>query len=228
VKIQYLAHSAFYIECGGSRIMIDPFLSGNPLAPENAADLEVDYVLVSHAHGDHLGDAVQIAKKSGATVISMFEIATWCQGQGLDAHPLHIGGAYDFDFGRVKLTIAHHGSSMVGEDGSVTMLGTPCGFLIYTEGKTLYHSGDTGLFYDMKLIGEMNDISVAMLPIGGNFTMDEDDAVKAAEFLSPDIVIPMHFDTFDVIRADPNAFAEMLAKSGLDVTVLGPGQSMVL
>lgn len=226
MKIRYLGHSAFQIDTGKHKLLIDPFLSGNPNSGATPDECDADYILVSHAHGDHLGDAVSISKRCGAIIISNFEIATYCNMLGAKSHPLHIGGSFGFDFGRVKLTIAHHGSTLVAEDGSFVTLGAPCGFLIFTGGKTLYHAGDTGLFYDMKLIGEMYSIDAAMLPIGDNFTMGIDDAVKAVQFLNPKVTIPMHYNTFDVIKADPNRFAEKVMAAGNEVAILGPGQSM--
>jgi len=139
---------------------------------------------------------------------------------------MHIGGGYQFPFGRVKLTIAHHGSAVI-EGGKITYTGNPCGVLISMEGKTLYHSGDTALFYDMKLIGEMNHIDVALLPIGDNFTMGVDDAVKAVEFLQPNKVIPMHFNTFDVIKVSSKEFVEKVKAKGIVAQVLEPGASLV-
>jgi len=166
IELTYYGHACFSIKGQGATLLIDPFLTGNPLALINAEEVEADYILVSHGHGDHLGDTVAIARRTGAMVIANYEIATYCQKQGVKAHDLHLGGGWDFPFGRVKLTIAHHGSSF--PDGSYA--GNPCGFLIQMEGKRIYNAADTGLFYDMKLIGE-EGIDVAILPIGDNYTM---------------------------------------------------------
>jgi L-ascorbate metabolism protein UlaG (beta-lactamase superfamily) len=179
-------------------------------------------VLLTHAHGDHLGDAVEIAKASKAPIVAPFELANYCAKQGVDVHPMHIGGAHGFGFGRVKLTIAHHGSA--APDG--TYCGNPCGFLLTMDGKTLYHTGDTGLFYDMKLIGEMNKLAVAMLPIGDNFTMGIDDAVKASELIQAELVIPIHYKTFDVIDADPQEFVRKVEGKKLRGKVVPPGESL--
>lgn len=206
-RIQYLSHSAFLLETSGKKILIDPFITGNPKAPASAKSIRPDYILVSHGHGDHLGDALELSKAHGAVIVAPFELAMWSQSQGAVVHAMHIGGGWDFDFGRVKLTIAHHGSA-VGPDDRMQYTGNPCGFLVTSEGKMLYHSGDTGLFYDMKLIGEMNAIDLALLPIGDNFTMGIADAIKAVEFLRPKQVVPMHYNTFDPIKADPAAFAK--------------------
>lgn len=215
-KITFLGHSAFYMEGEKGKLVIDPFLTGNPVAQIKPEDLKVDFVLLTHGHGDHIGDAVDIAKANNATIIAPFELANYCADQGANVHPMHIGGARQFPFGKVKLTIAHHGSA--APNGTYT--GNPCGFLITMDGKTFYHSGDTGLFYDMKLIGEMNSIDVAVLPIGDNFTMGVDDAVKATEFLKPKMVIPMHFKTFDVIDVEPGDFVSKVKVLGFNSEIL--------
>ncbi len=222
-KLTFLGHSAWYIEGKDVRLVIDPFLTDNPQARVNPGDLKVDYVLLTHGHGDHLGDGIELAKQNHATVIAPYELAMYCQSKGVEnVHPMHIGGGFNFPFGRVKLTIAHHGS--MTPDG--TYAGNPCGFLITVDGKTIYHAGDTGLFYDMKLIGEMNTIDVALLPIGDNFTMGIDDAVKAVELLQPRLAVPMHYKTFDVINADPEEFVSKVKKKGGNAQVVPPGESL--
>lgn len=224
VKVTWYGHACFSIRGGGATLLIDPFLTGNPLAAVTADEVSADYILVSHAHGDHLGDTVSIAKRTGATVIANFEIATFCGNEGVNAHPMHIGGGRDFPFGRVKLTIAHHGSSF--PDGSYG--GNPAGFLLTIEGKKIYHACDTGLFYDMKLIGE-EGIDLAILPIGDNFTMGPEDALKAVEFINPQTVIPVHYNTFEVIEQDPHAFARAVeAETSAKCVVLEPGDSLTL
>lgn len=220
-KLTYLGHSAFLVEGDRGRVVIDPFLTGNPVAAANPEQISVDFVLLTHGHGDHIGDGVAIAKANAATIVAPFELANYCAGQGADVHPMHIGGAHEFPFGRVKLTIAHHGSA--APDGTYT--GNPCGFLVTMDGKTLYHPGDTGLFYDMKLIGDRHPIDVAVLPIGDNFTMGIDDAVTATEFLSPGMVIPMHYRTFDVIDVDPQEFVDKVTAKGFAGRVLDFGGS---
>lgn len=226
MKIRYLSHSAFLLSGGGGAIAIDPFIEGNPTSPVSVADVKADYVIVTHAHPDHFGDAVAIARANNATVISTYEVATFCQSKGLNAHPLHIGGGFDFPFGRVKLTIAHHGSAYPDENGKLVSVGIACGALITMGGKTAYHAGDTGLFLDMKLIGEINTIDAALLPIGDNFTMGMDDAVRAVEFLNPKLAIPMHYDTFDVIKADPAVFAAKVEALGKKARVLAFGEEI--
>ena len=217
----FFGHSCFFLEDGENRLIIDPFITGNPQAIIKPEEVKVNYILLTHAHGDHLGDAVEISKRNKALIIAPFELANYCQDQGCEVHPMHIGGAHNFPFGRVKLTIAHHGSAL--PDGGYG--GNPCGLLITMSGKTFFHPGDTGLFYDMKLIGEMNDIELAVLPIGDNFTMGIDDAVKAVEFLKPKSVIPMHFKTFDVIDTDPEEFVRRVVDMEVNSVVLKVGES---
>jgi len=207
---------------GKNNIIIDPFLTGNPQATVKADEVKVDHILVTHGHSDHLGDGVEIAKRNDATIIAPNELAVYVSKQGAKAHNMHIGGAFDFPFGRVKLTIAHHGSA--AEDGLV-YTGNPCGFLINMGGKLIYHAGDTGLFYDMKLIGDMNKIDLAFLPIGDNFTMGVDDAVKAVEFLHPKKVVPIHYKTWPVIDTEPLEFAEKIKGLGVEPVIIKPGES---
>jgi len=224
-QLTYYGHDAFFIATSHSRLLIDPFITGNPLAPVGASEVQADYVLLTHAHGDHFGDGLEIAKRCKATIISTFELASYCQSQGAKVHPLHIGGGHDFDFGRVKLTIAHHGNSLDTDNGLLAM-GPASGILVTADGKTLYHAGDTGLFYDMKLIGEMNSIDIALLPIGDNFTMGVTDAVKAVELLQPKTAVPMHFDTFDIIKADPNDFVARVRANGGSAQVVKTGETI--
>ncbi|MCL4486810.1 MAG: metal-dependent hydrolase [Chloroflexi bacterium] len=225
IELTWYGHSCWNIKTPKSTLLIDPFLTGNSTAPVTADQVKPDFILVSHGHGDHFGDTIAIAKRTGATVISNFEIANYCEAQGCQAHPLHIGGSHEFPFGRVKLTIAHHGSSF--ENG--TYAGNPAGFLLTIDGKKIYHSGDTGLFYDMKLIGEQG-IDLAMIPIGDNYTMGPDDAVRAATFIEPKVLIPMHYDTWELIHQDPNSFASRVKQAvpKTQVVVLKPGETYTL
>jgi L-ascorbate metabolism protein UlaG (beta-lactamase superfamily) len=225
IQITWYGHSCFRIDTEQAKLLVDPFLNDNPLAPIKAEAVEADYILVSHGHGDHVGDTVAIAKRTGATVIANFEIHNWLLAQGVaDVHPQHIGGGFDYPWGRVKLTIAHHGSGL--PDGSYG--GNPCGFLFYLQGRKIYHACDTGLFYDMKLIGE-EGIDLAILPIGDNFTMGPEDALRAVRFIQPARVIPIHYDTFDVIRQDPRAWARQVqGQTSAAVTVMQPGDTLTL
>jgi len=223
-EIKFYGHACVAITEGKYKLIIDPFLNDNPQAFAKADSIDVNYILITHGHGDHVGDAISIAKRTGAMIIANFELANLCASQGASIHPMHIGGAHNFDFGRVKLTIAHHGGGY-GPDAS-RYTGPPVGFLVTIGGKTIYHSGDTGLFYDMKLIGEMNNIDLAFLPIGDNFTMGIDDAVKAVEFLKPKKVVPFHYDTWDVIHVDPKKFASKV--KGAEVIILKPGDSITI
>ncbi len=220
-QVRFLGHSCVTITEGNHKLIIDPFLTGNPNAPVKADDIDVNFVLISHGHGDHLGDGIAIAKRNNATVIANFELANMCANEGVSIHPMHIGGRHDFDFGSVKLTIAHHGGG-AGDDAS-RYTGPPVGFLVTIGGKTIYHSGDTGLFYDMKLIGEMNRIDLAFLPIGDNFTMGVDDAVKAVEFLRPAKVVPFHYGTWPLIDTSPEDFKAKV--TGAEVVILKPGET---
>ncbi|MCK4606131.1 MAG: metal-dependent hydrolase [candidate division Zixibacteria bacterium] len=220
-QVRFLGHSCVTVTEGSHKLIIDPFLTGNPKAPVKADDIDVNFVLISHGHGDHLGDGIAIAKRNNATVIANFELANMCANEGVNIHPMHVGGRHDFDFGSVKLTIAHHGGG-AGEDAS-RYTGPPVGFLVTIGGKTIYHSGDTGLFYDMKLIGEMNRIDLAFLPIGDNFTMGVDDAVKAVEFLRPAKVVPFHYGTWPLIETNPEDFKAKV--TGAEVVILKPGET---
>ncbi len=221
-------HSCFLIDLNGTRILIDPFLSDSPTADIAPDEVEAEVILLSHGHGDHLGDAIAIAQRTGATIVAPFELASYCGAQGVSAHPMHIGGGYDFPWGRLQLTIAHHGSGLVGDDGRSLYLGNPCGFLIKTDEKCIYFAGDTGLFLDMKLIGDRNRIDLALLPIGDNFTMGIADAVTATEYLKPKAVIPMHYNTWELIAADPQEFAAGVEKIGGRPVVLEVGGTFTL
>lgn len=223
MKITFLGHAGFYIE-GSEKIAIDPFLTGNPLAKNQPEDIDANLVLISHGHGDHLGDSIQIAKRTGATIISVFELASFCGRNGAQAHGMHIGGSRSFGKVKVKLTPAWHGTGY--GDGPMEYLGTPCGFLIEMDGKKIYHSGDTGLFGDMELIGKLNTIDLALLPIGDNFTMGPQDALEAVKMLKPKVVIPMHYNTWPLIEQDPNAFkASVENATATKVIILNPGES---
>ena len=223
MKLRYFSHSSFQITTdSGLVLLIDPFLTGNPTAPVSADELSADFIVLTHAHGDHVGDSFDIAKRTDSLFICVNELANYCAEKGFRAHNMHIGGSYEFDFGRLKFTIAHHGS--MTPDG--TYGGEPAGVVLSIEGKAIYHTGDTGLFYDMKLIGEMTPIDFMLLPIGDNFTMGIRDAVKAVELADPKVAIPMHYNTFPVIQADPKEFKAQVEALGKKAIVLDYGQEI--
>lgn len=225
IKLTWYGHACCLIETNGTRLLIDPFISGNPLAPVRAKDVQANYILISHGHDDHVGDAVAIAKRTGAIVITNFEIHHWFVKQGVkNVHAQHIGGGCNYPWGRVKLTIAHHGSKLAdGNDG-----GNPAGFLFYIGDKKIYHACDTSLFYDMKLIGE-EGIDLALLPIGDNYTMGPDDALRAVKLIQPAQVVPVHYNTFPEIKQDPHAWARRVeSETSAKVSVMAPGDALEL
>jgi L-ascorbate metabolism protein UlaG (beta-lactamase superfamily) len=225
-KVRWLGHACLLVESGGQQILIDPFLTGNPAAACKAEEVKPDYILISHGHADHVGDAIAIAKRTGATVIANYEISQWLQKQGLTkVHGQQHGGGHTFPFGRVKLTLAFHGSAL--PDG--TYGGNPCGFLLYlNEGLTIYDAADTGLFGDMRLIGE-EGLDLAILPLGDNFTMGPDDALRAVKLLQPKLVLPIHYNTWDLIAQDGNAWAKRVQQeTKTEPMILKPGDSLTL
>ncbi|ETI68559.1 metal-dependent hydrolase [Neobacillus vireti] len=223
MRVSYHGHSVVQINTNGKTILIDPFITGNQLTDLTAEEVKPDVIILSHGHNDHVGDTVELAKRHNSLVIANFELATYLSWQGVKTHGMHIGGAYQFDFGKVKLTQAFHGSCIETEN-ELIYGGMPAGILVMSEGKTIYHAGDTGLFSDMKLIGERHPIDLAFLPIGDNFTMGPEDAAYAAKLLNPKTVVPMHYNTFPPIKQDPYQFTELLENQNGKVLV--PGEAI--
>ncbi|GAB2702436.1 metal-dependent hydrolase [Mucilaginibacter koreensis] len=225
MKFTYYGHAAFELEVNGKKLLFDPFISPNPLA--SAIDinaLKPDYILLSHGHGDHIADLFTIQKNSGAKVIAIAEIAGWLAGQGIaDTHGMNLGGGFNFDFGRVKMVTALHSSGL--PDGSYG--GNPAGFVIYAEGKKFYFAGDTALTYDMKLLADEN-LDWAALPIGDNYTMGIDDAVKAADFINCKNIIGVHYDTFPPIKIDVEEAKEKFVKADLNLKLPAIGETLSL
>jgi len=226
LKYIWYGHGTSGLETGGYKVLIDPFFTDNPAASATADEVEADFIVVSHGHGDHIADAVAIAGRTGALVISNFEIVNWLTAQGVEkTHPQHIGGGFKHPFGYLKLTQALHGSGL--PDGSYG--GNPAGILLTTnEGEKVYLACDTGLFPGMALIGE-EGIDLAVLPIGDNFTMGPADALRAVKMIQPKHVIPVHYNTWPPIEQDPHAWAERVeAETSTKVHVLKAGESFSL
>lgn len=227
VKYTWIGHGSHNLEIGGVKILVDPFFTNNPSTDVSAESVEADYILVSHGHSDHVEDLIPIAKRTGATVIANFEIIGWLQGQGIaedKTHPHHLGGGFNYDFGYLKLTIAHHGSGL--PDGGYG--GNPSGFLITAQGKKIYLTCDTGLFETMRLYGE-EGIDLLVLPIGDNFTMGPDDALRAVKLINPKMAVPTHYNTFPMIAQDAGAWAKRVeTETGTKVHVLAPGGTLDL
>jgi L-ascorbate metabolism protein UlaG (beta-lactamase superfamily) len=234
MEIKFHGHSCFELSDGDTRVLIDPFLvPNNPAATASAGDVDPTHIVISHGHADHIADAARVAKASGSECVAIVEIAKWLEEQGVEkVHDPNLGGTVSFEWGWVKLVPAWHTSTLPGSAESPfsptsgTVVGTAAGLLVNLGGLTVYHAGDTCLFSDMKLIAERNGIDVAMLPIGGHYTMDRHDAAVAAEFVGAGTVIPMHFDTFPAIETDSRTFkSEVEEKTSSTVVVLAPGES---
>jgi len=226
MKITFIGHAAVLIE-GSKNIIIDPFIDGNPAAKIKVDDLpKIDYIIITHGHSDHIGNTVDIAKRDGSTAISNFEICLYLQKKGVEnVHPMHIGGRATLDGIKVKLTPALHGSGII-EGDQIIYGGNPAGVVVEVDHKKIYHAGDTGLTKDMELL-EYEDIDVAFLPIGGNFTMDIEDAFIATKMISPKIVVPIHYNTWPVIEADPEVFCKKVSKiKDVECKILNPGDSL--
>jgi L-ascorbate metabolism protein UlaG (beta-lactamase superfamily) len=221
LKVTFFGHAAFLLDNGKDRVIIDPYISGNPHAAVKPEELKVNYIVVTHGHGDHFGDAIEIAKNNDATIISVAELSRYCTSKGTKAVGLGIGGSREFPFGRVKLTIAHHTSFIEGQ-----CMGAAVGVIVTMDSKNVYHCGDTGLFYDMKLIGEMTPVDLMLVPIGDNYTMGIDDAVKAVELCNPKVALPMHYSSTGLVKAEPDIFADKVNKIGKKVVIVQPGETI--
>ncbi len=224
MRVTFLGHSCFLVETANARLLIDPGLGDSSPPNVHLSSLACDYILLSHGHEDHTCDALAIAKRCGATIVANYEIAEYFAAKGAKTHALNPGGGHTFPFGRVKLTLAHHTSS-IGAGLNPIYLDVACGLLVQADGRTLFHAGDTALFLDLQLIGRAG-IDLALVPIGDNYTMGPEDAVTALDFLKPKVAVPMHYNTWPVIAQDPNAFAAKAGEAGHTVRVLAPGQTI--
>lgn len=227
IKITWLGHSAFLLEAE-KRLLIDPFISGNPMAPCTPEELNPDVLVITHGHQDHLGDAIEIGKRTGCRIISIHEVANYIKSKGVFAEGMNKGGTMHVEGIKLTMTNALHSSS-IDASGFSFDGGSPAGFIIQINGRTIYHAGDTGVFGDMQLIGELYEPEIALLPIGGHFTMGIKEAVKAVELIRPKIAIPMHYNTFDVISQDPLEFQQSVeSKTSTKVIIMKPGESIEL
>jgi len=223
VKYTYYGHSCFLLDDGKYKVLCDPFLTGNPKAAIKADEVECDYILITHAHGDHLGDAPEIAGHTGAELVGIPEVLAICEERlpGLKQHPMNLGGSLTLPFGKVRMTLAQHSSGVAG--------GVACGYVIYMGGLVIYFAGDTALFSDMQLIGHKDTLDYAILPIGDNYTMGLEDAAMAAQLLNVPHVIPVHYNTWPIINQDVRHYKEITeAMTRAEVHIVEPGESREL
>jgi L-ascorbate metabolism protein UlaG (beta-lactamase superfamily) len=221
MQIKFHGHSAFELSDNGKTVLIDPFLSGNPAAPHSHEEVSADTILLTHGHSDHIGDTVAISTRTGAPVVAIVELAGELSEEGLETFNPNLGGTVNFDWGSVKLVPAWHTSTT--PKGTVN---TPTGLIVEMGGVTIYHLGDTALFSDMKLIGERHSIDVALMPIGGHYTMDTEDAIYATQLIKPKFVIPCHYDTFPLIETNAQRFkVDVEAITQAQVILLEPGET---
>ncbi|MBB3113861.1 L-ascorbate metabolism protein UlaG (beta-lactamase superfamily) [Paenibacillus phyllosphaerae] len=230
MKITYHGHSCIHIETSrGKSLVIDPFLRGNPLAVAKPEEIKADAVLLTHAHADHILDAEPIAKSNDAPVVAIVELATYMSWKGVKTVGMNMGGTVDLKFAQAKMIQAFHSSGIVDEEKQqIIYAGMPAGYIVRADGFTILHAGDTALYGDMKIIGERNQIDVAFVPIGDHFTMGPEDALQAAEWYGAKLVIPVHYNSFPVIKQDAEAFVAQLQERGLEGKVLAPGESIEL
>lgn len=226
MKITYLGHSCIHVDTGKHRLIIDPFLTGNPAAGAAADDIKADYVLLTHGHSDHIADAESIARRNNAPIFAIVELANYFAQLGLQTVGMNLGGSRLFPFGKLKWIPALHSSS-VTRDGISLYLGVAAGILLEIDGFSLYHAGDTALFSDMRLVGSRRPVDLAFLPIGDHFTMGPEDALTAAEWIGAKHVIPVHYNTFDAIRQDGDQFVAELRRKGIQGYALKPGEHIV-
>ncbi|MFT3782377.1 MAG: metal-dependent hydrolase [Nibricoccus sp.] len=225
MRLTWFGHSCFLLETGSHRLLFDPWLEQNPRSPIRANDVSCDFILCSHAHEDHIGDALNISKRTGAPIVAAYELAEYFAANGAKTFDPMQGGSIQLPFGRVKLTPALHSSALELGDGRNLPLGEPVGIVVTANGRSIYHAGDTALFSDMRLIGRVG-LDLALLPIGDWYTMGIDDAVDALDLLTPQLAVPMHYNTHEKITVDAQEFVQKAGQRGHVVKILSPGETL--